>query len=176
MSPPARGNAGAAGEAARHASPGSGTAGFQVRLLGPKDVPAARGMLRVFAQAFADDESYLRRQPDDHYLQRLLASDTFVAIVAEADGEVVGALSGYVLPKFEQARAEFYIYDLAVAAAWRRKGVATALIERLKRLAAARGIHVIFVQADQGDDAAIALYTRLGRREDVLHFDIAPAA
>jgi hypothetical protein len=29
------------------------------------------------------------------------------------------------------------------------------------------------VQADHGDDPAIALYTGLGTREDVLHFDIA---
>jgi aminoglycoside 3-N-acetyltransferase I len=35
-----------------------------------------------------------------------------------------------------------------------------------------RGSYVIFVQADLGDAAAIALYTKLGRREDVLHFDI----
>jgi aminoglycoside 3-N-acetyltransferase I len=28
------------------------------------------------------------------------------------------------------------------------------------------------VQADHGDDPAIALYTKLGTREDVLHFDI----
>jgi hypothetical protein len=41
-------------------------------------------------------------------------------------------------------------------------------------LAAARGIYVIFVQADHGDEPAIALYTKLGVREDVLHFDIAP--
>jgi aminoglycoside 3-N-acetyltransferase I len=36
----------------------------------------------------------------------------------------------------------------------------------------------VFVQADQGDDAAIALYSKLGAREDVLHFDIdlAPSA
>jgi aminoglycoside 3-N-acetyltransferase I len=31
---------------------------------------------------------------------------------------------------------------------------------------------VVFVQADRGDDPAIALYTKLGTREDVLHFDI----
>ena len=30
------------------------------------------------------------------------------------------------------------------------------------------------VQADYGDDPAIALYTKLGVREDVMHFDIAP--
>jgi aminoglycoside 3-N-acetyltransferase I len=32
---------------------------------------------------------------------------------------------------------------------------------------------VIFVQADPVDAPAVALYTKLGVREDVLHFDIA---
>jgi aminoglycoside 3-N-acetyltransferase I len=67
-----------------------------------------------------------------------------------------------------------YIYDLAVAKAHRREGTATALIEGLKKVAAARGAYVMFVQADTGveDEPAIALYTKLGVREDVLHFDI----
>ena len=36
-----------------------------------------------------------------------------------------------------------------------------------------RNAQVIFVQPDYGDDAAIALYEKLGVREDVMHFDIA---
>lgn len=48
-----------------------------------------------------------------------------------------------------------------------------ALIDELKKIAAARAAYVIFVQADIGDEPAIALYTKLGVREDVLHFDIA---
>jgi len=47
------------------------------------------------------------------------------------------------------------------------------LIEELRHIAAARGAYLIFVQADYGDDPAIALYTKLGKREDVMHFDIA---
>ncbi|HAI88405.1 MAG TPA: AAC(3)-I family aminoglycoside 3-N-acetyltransferase, partial [Alcanivorax sp.] len=47
-----------------------------------------------------------------------------------------------------------------------------ALIEALKKIGRERGAWVIFVQADHGDDPAIALYTGLGVREDVLHFDI----
>lgn len=37
---------------------------------------------------------------------------------------------------------------------------------------------MIFVQGDPGDSPALALYGRLGTREEVLHFDIAvdPAA
>ena len=45
------------------------------------------------------------------------------------------------------------------------------MIGELQRIAGPRA-GVIFVQADYGDDAAIALYTKLGVREDVLHFDI----
>lgn len=149
---------------------------FEIRVLTAGDLALARGMLLLFGREFDDLSTYADRQPDDAYLARLLASDTFVAIVAVAGGVVVGGLAGYVLPKFEQARSEFYIYDLAVDAGVRRRGIATALIKRLKALAAERGIYVIFVQADYGDDPAVALYTKLGTREDVMHFDIAPPA
>jgi aminoglycoside 3-N-acetyltransferase I len=60
----------------------------------------------------------------------------------------------------------------AVAEPHRRTGIATALIGRLRGIAAERGAWVIYVQADYGDDPAIALYEKLGVREEVLHFDI----
>jgi len=81
-----------------------------------------------------------------------------------------------VLDKLEQRRSEIYIYDLAVAEAHRRQGIATALIEELKDIASRIGAWVIYVQADYGDEPAIALYEKLGTREDVMHFDIAPQA
>ncbi len=151
------------------------TDAIEIRVLTADQCPSLRAALDLFGQAFDDIDTYSARQPDQAYLAALLASPTFVAIVA-LDGEVVvGALAGYVLPKFEQARSEFYIYDLAVAETHRRRGIATAMIQSLRQLAAERGIYVIYVQADHGDDPAVALYTRLGVREDVMHFDIAPA-
>jgi aminoglycoside 3-N-acetyltransferase I len=86
--------------------------------------------------------------------------------------EVVGGLTAYVLPKFEQERSEIYIYDLAVAKEHRRKGVATTLIQYLHTLARSLNAWVMFVQADPGDEPAIRLYESLGRREKVYHFDI----
>jgi aminoglycoside 3-N-acetyltransferase I len=147
-----------------------------VRVLDATDLDAFRRMLAMFGVAFQDEPTYCARQPDDAYLVRLLSNADFLAIAAFSRSEVVGGLAGYVLPKFEQARSEFYLYDLAVAAAHRRRGVATALIEELKCEARRRGVYVIFVQADYGDDAAVALYSKLGVREDVMHFDISPAA
>jgi len=147
---------------------------IEIRVLDLQDVVVLRKMLVMFGRSFGDVPTYTANQPDDAYLQRLLEGETFVAVAALAGTEVVGGLAGYVLPKYEQARSELYIYDLAVDEAHRRRGVATTMIQELKSLAAARGIYVIFVQADYGDDPAIALYAKLGVREEVLHFDIAP--
>lgn len=131
-------------------------------------------MLAMFGEAFDDRATYTQAQPDDSYLRGLLSNGAFIAVAAISGDDVVGGLAAYTLPKFEQARTEIYIYDLAVATAYRRRGIATAMIEDLKRIARVKGAYVIYVQADHGDDAAIALYTKLGIREDVLHFDISP--
>ena len=144
-----------------------------VRQLGPEDLDDFAKLLTLFAEAFNDAESYAHRRPRPEYLRRLLGKDHFIALAAVDGDALVGALAAYVLEKFEQERSEVYIYDLAVAQTHRRRGVATALIRELERIAASRGAWVIFVQADHGDDPAIALYTKLGTREDVLHFDIA---
>jgi aminoglycoside 3-N-acetyltransferase I len=127
----------------------------------------------TFGEAFEEEETYGGNRPSTAYLRQLLKSDYFIAIAALKADKVVGGIAAYELKKFEQERSEIYIYDLAVAAAHRREGIATALIQKLKEIAADRGAYVIFVQADIGDDPAIELYTKLGDREDVLHFDIA---
>ena len=144
----------------------------QIRRLGPNDAAALAAMNALFAREFEDDDHYLSAPPGPDHVAALLANPHFVALVAEADGAMVGALAAYVLPKFEQARSEIYIYDLAVAQAQRRRGIATALIDALRPIARAAGAWVIYVQADYVDPPAIALYTKLGVREDVLHFDI----
>lgn len=148
---------------------------FHIRALGSDDVATMENLLTLFGEVFDDVPTYSGNRPDAGYLSRLLGSDGFIAITASSGNDVVGGLAAYVLHKFEQARSEIYIYDLAVSAARRREGIATALIAELQAVAIARGAYVIFVQADYGDEPAIALYTKLGEREDVLHFDIATA-
>src|SRR5262245_42575235 len=151
----------------------SSATSFSIHRLTPDDVAWMEAMLKIFGKAFNDVKTYDGARPSAAYLERLLGSDSFIALTALKNLEVVGGIAAYELPKFEQERSEIYIYDLAVATAHRRQGIATALIVELKKIAAARGAYVIFVQADRGDEAAIALYTKLGTREDVLHFDIA---
>jgi aminoglycoside 3-N-acetyltransferase I len=146
---------------------------YSTRVLGPDDVPVMEDLLTVFGEVFDEVDTYSGARPDKRYLERLLGSDTFIAVAALKDNTVVGGIAAYELRKFERERSEIYIYDLAVAMDHRREGIATALIMAVRKIAALRGAYVIFVQADHGDEAAIALYSKLGQREDVLHFDIA---
>lgn len=147
---------------------------YKIKRIINKDLALMDALLHTFGKVFNEMETYVKNRPTVKYMRQLLETDYFIALVALRDEEVVGGLAAYELRKFEQERSEIYIYDLAVSEAHRRKGIATALIHELKNIAADRGAYVIFVQADTGpeDEAAIALYSKLGIREDVLHFDI----
>ena len=146
-----------------------------VSRLGPDDVTAMQAANRLFADVFGE-EGYHGPPAGPNYLGKLLADDKFIALVAHVDGEMAGALAAYELVKFEAERSEIYIYDLAVFEQFRRRGVATALIDGVKAIACDKGAWVIFVQADPPDEPAVALYDKLGTREEVLHFDISVSA
>jgi aminoglycoside 3-N-acetyltransferase I len=147
-------------------------AAWQIHRLTAADIGALRQVNELFAEAFEDAETYLGAPPGDTYCRDVLGKEHVIVLTASRDAAVVGALVAYELPKLERARSEVYLYDLAVRPSHRRQGIATRLIERLRAIAHERGAWVAFVQADLGDDPAIALYDKLGRREAVLHFDL----
>src|SRR5262245_43053913 len=132
--------------------------------LGAAEVAAMHMANRLFKEVFGG-EGYHGPEPGDAHLARLLDDDRFIALTAHDAGEMVGALAAYELVKFEAERSEIYIYDLAVREEYRRRGVATGLIETLQRIARDKGAWVVFVQADPPDGPANALYEKLGTRE-----------
>jgi aminoglycoside 3-N-acetyltransferase I len=145
---------------------------IEVERLGPERVETMREAMRVFADAFDEESTFFSAPPSDAYFEKLLSDPRFILLLARIDGAVVGALPAYELAKYEQERSEFYIYDIAVAEAFRRRGVARTLIEALKPIARPAGAWVIFVQADREDEPAVALYRSMGIEEQPLHFDI----
>jgi aminoglycoside 3-N-acetyltransferase I len=146
---------------------------FVIHQITANEIALMETLLGVFGEAFGEVKTYGAARPGKAYLQRLLGSESFIALAALKNDSVVGGLAAYELRKFEQERSEIYIYDLAIAEGHRREGIATELIGELTKIAAARGAYVVFVQADHGDAPAIALYTKFGARQEVLHFDIA---
>lgn len=147
---------------------------IKIQLLKPTDQPLFFDMLALFGEVFEDSRTYCDNQPSPEYVSNILAKKSFISLVAISDDSVIGGLTAYVLEKYEQERSEIYIYDLAVSDKFRRKKVATNLISTLCKEARNLDAYVVFVQADFGDDPAIALYESLGKKEDILHFDINP--
>jgi len=145
---------------------------YRIQRLRSGDITLTHGLLTAFDHAFEDPAAYSSKRPSAEYLNQLLANPTFIALVALKGDEVVGGLAAYELQKVEQERSEIYIYDLAVLEAHRREGIATALINSLRAIGRERRAYVVYVQADPPDAPAVALYTKLGTREDVYHFDI----
>ena len=145
---------------------------FAVQELGPGDVALFEQLMTLFGDVFDERSTYTAARPPRSYVKKLLAREDFIVMAALRDAQVVGGLAAYVLHKFEQARSEVFIYDLAVAESHRRQGIATALLEATKESARKIGAYVVFVQADAGDDPAIALYKNFGPHIKALHFDI----
>lgn len=145
----------------------------RIERLRPGDAARYAELMSLFGRVFEMSDTYTGARPGEAWVAERLASKDFIALVA-LDGEaVVGGLAAYVLRKFERERSEIYIYDLAVDAGHRRRGIATALIRETVAIAPSVGAYVVFVQADRGDAPAEALYDGLGTREEVAHFDIA---
>lgn len=145
---------------------------FTINALTSADLGQLRKLNGIFAEAFHERETYCAAPPPDDYVRGLLADRHTIVLVALVEADVVGGLVAYELRKFERERSEIYIYDLAVGEGFRRRGIAAALLERLCQMAAERGASAVFVQADYVDAPAIALYEKIGVREEVLHFDI----
>lgn len=145
---------------------------YTCKQLTSHDVADIKALLKVFGTAFEDVPTYQNAVPTDLYLKSLLEKPTNIVLVAQAESEVVGGLIAYVLEKFEQDRREIYIYDLAVAEAHRRQGIARSLIKKLQQIAQEKDAYIIFVQADRADTPAIGLYESFGSKEEVFSFDI----
>jgi aminoglycoside 3-N-acetyltransferase I len=148
---------------------------MKYRHLDTGNVKLAKQLMDVFAIAFEDPESYQSKKPNKNYTEELLKNNNNIVLVALADDNtVVGGLVAYELQKFEQEHSEIYLYDLAVLEEYRNQGIATKLIELLKEIGVTRSASVIFVQADNEDSPAVALYTKLAKsiETSVTHFDI----
>lgn len=149
----------------------------RIERLGPGGLPTLRALNELFGEVFGEPQTYAGDPPDEDWCRDLLAREDVILLVAVDGPQIVGGLAAYVLRKFEQARSEIYIYDLAVASGRRREGVATALIDEVRRIGRERKVWTIFVQADvvPEDEPARQLYRKLASDEiTALHFDIAP--
>jgi len=92
--------------------------------------------------------------------------------VALSDNKVVGGLTSYIMQQYYSASPLVYIFDLAIKAEFRRKGIGTMLIADNNNYCKTINAEEVMVQADEVDDHAIDFYRSTGAiAQKVIHFD-----
>jgi aminoglycoside 3-N-acetyltransferase I len=125
---------------------------ISVRRFGARDVTRAEAAVRAFKTSSDTADS----------VAAFLANPANFLLVAENEGEPVGFLLAYRLQRPDRHAAQMFIYEVDVAEAWRRRGIASALLEEIRRIARAEGMFEAFVLTSRGNEAARSLYARTG--------------
>jgi ribosomal-protein-alanine N-acetyltransferase len=116
----------------------------------PQDIAPIQELLAEaglsFQASFTSSGALCGASPDCYY-------------VAESDRKIIGVL--YCRCVADEAE----IFDLAVQEKFRRRGIATLLVNRFQQSAERRGIKNIFLEVRESNTAALALYRKTGFRE-----------
>ncbi len=136
---------------------------FTLKKLLPDEIGIAKQLFWFFQE---DDGISQPVVPSDAYLLEMLSKDDFHVIVALNDGKLLGGLTGYELPMYKRPVREMFLYEIAVKPEFREKGIAKALIERLKQICKEKGIEEMYVGTSTPNTAAMALYAATGGEQE----------
>ncbi|HXV03271.1 MAG TPA: GNAT family N-acetyltransferase [Gaiellaceae bacterium] len=107
--------------------------------------------------AVADDPAPQR----EVFLTHLDREDAAI-FVAEAGGELVGAVSLWIQPRLNWTTPQGWIPDLYVDPAFRRRGAARALLDACAELCRERDCHVLVLESGHHRAEAHRLYESYG--------------
>lgn len=134
---------------------GSGAGEAHIRRMGAGD-----GALVLDARDLFD------RPPDPAATARFLADPRHHLFMAFVGPEAVGFVSGLEMTHPDKG-TEMFLYELAMAPAFRRRGLGSRLVGELAALARDRGCYGMWVLTDDANAAALRTYERAGGRRDV---------
>jgi ribosomal protein S18 acetylase RimI-like enzyme len=96
-------------------------------------------------------------------LRRLMASSGMLTLVAEAaDGERAGFIMVGRSASVFTDRQQAFVYDVAVAPPFRRRGIGRMLMEQAETYARGKQMEFITLMVDCRNEAARSLYAQLG--------------
>ena len=125
-----------------------------------REVEEFQALLVAFREIFEEEE---KAYPERDYLAKLLDDDHLLVITATLEGKVIGGLTAYRLPSYEEMASTIYIYDLGVKEAFRMKGIGKKLVNLLLDYAQNHQVNAVFVDTEQVDnEEAIAFYNTVG--------------
>ena len=131
-----------------------------IRAARAQDLPAMVGLLRLLfslEKDFCIDQERQRRG-----LLMLLASPGARLLAAQAEGRVVGMVSGQLVVSTSEGALSLWAEDLVVEPAWRGQGVGRGLMTSLAAWARERGATRLQLLADRENQAGVQFHQQLG--------------
>lgn len=107
--------------------------------------------------------------------ERWLQEQSAIVLTAVTDGEVVGGIAAYSVHLLGQGAGDLHIQHLVVLPKFRRRGIATRLINGLRQRAERQGVSRMLFAVDLRQGDAIACLRSVGRRRDAIQFELALA-
>jgi len=98
--------------------------------------------------------------------EALLADPRTLLLVAFDEERPVGFVLAHELPRRHGDPAKLFVYEIDVAESHQRRGIASALLERLAELAREHGIRTGFALTEPDNGPANALYRGAGGATD----------
>ena len=138
---------------------------YEIKKLNASDLELAK---QLIYQWDTEDGILYPDMPGNHYLLKLLSKETFHVFVAMENNTVVGGLTAYELPMFKVQEHEMFLYEIGVNINYRQKGIASKLIEELKKICLHRNIRTIFVGTSADNEAAKQLYKSTGGEREMI--------
>ena len=132
-----------------------------IRPAEPPDVAAIVRLIRELAE-FEQLTHLLQVTPDKLHPHLFGARPVVEALVAQADGEVIGFALFFTNFSTFLAQPGLYLEDLYVQPAWRGRGVGEALLSRVGALAVERGHGRFEWSVLDWNENAIRFYEKMG--------------
>jgi len=102
------------------------------------------------------------RSVDDAATKEFLRDPSCYLLVAEINGNVVGALNGYALRRPYRSEHQFLLYEVNVSPSKQNQGIGKKLVSAFIDEARRRGAFEVWVLTDRSNGAARKMYAQCG--------------
>jgi ribosomal protein S18 acetylase RimI-like enzyme len=96
------------------------------------------------------------------HLRQALSNPTYYFIVCLIDSTPAGYLSAFRFPKVDEDSFQVYLFEIEVGEQHRRKGVASGMLEELKRQCQTDRVSLIWIGTDLANEAAQRTFEKAG--------------
>ncbi len=136
------------------------SSGLHIREAAPADAREVHALARELAGTLGDNPP--SRKDVAARLSELLEAPRARVLLAEEDGEILGAASLWIKPDLAHGDTVVEVPMLAVASGRRRQGVGKRLMDEVRRIAADNNANLIELVATRDNLAAREFYRSLG--------------